>query len=145
LATPQGLDGTRVAVEGAGVFEAQPGAGKEWRPIADLDLASQMESAAAQRQAFSRAIGGGITAVASSGDTVYAGASDGRIWLSADRGQTWRPSRQAAGSPVTNFFVDAQQPQVALAALGGKGAHVLRTVNTGVTWDDLTANLPDVP
>jgi len=30
-----------------------------------------------------------------------------------------------------------------VAVLGGKGSHVLRTINTGVTWDDLTSNLPD--
>ena len=27
---------------------------------------------------------------------------------------------------------------MAVAVLGGKGSHVLRTINTGVTWDDLT-------
>ena len=32
-----------------------------------------------------------------------------------------------------------------LAALGGAGAHVLRTTNSGGFWDDLTSNLPDVP
>ena len=33
---------------------------------------------------------------------------------------------------------------MALAAIGGTGAHVLRTTNTGGIWVDLTSNLPDV-
>ena len=32
---------------------------------------------------------------------------------------------------------------MALAAVGGTGAHVLRTTNSGGFWDDLTADLPD--
>lgn len=145
LATPQGLDGTRVAVEGSGMLEAQPGADKEWRPVADPQLTSQIETAAARRKAFSQSLGAEITAVAGSGDILYAGALDGRIWISSDRGQTWRASRQGSGAVVTGFYVDPQQPQIGLATIGGKGAHVLRTVNTGVTWDDLSSNLPDAP
>ena len=34
---------------------------------------------------------------------------------------------------------------MALAAVGGSGAHVLRTTNSGGFWDDLTSNLPDAP
>jgi uncharacterized protein (TIGR03437 family) len=38
--------------------------------------------------------------------------------------------------------VDAAAPRVALAALSGDGAHLLRTTNSGEFWDDLTGNLP---
>jgi uncharacterized protein (TIGR03437 family) len=47
---------------------------------------------------------------------------------------------------VEGIFVDGQESRIALAVLGGKGTpHVLRSVNTGITWDDLSSNLPDVP
>jgi hypothetical protein len=44
---------------------------------------------------------------------------------------------------VTGIYVDAQESRIALAVVGGKIARVLRTINTGVTWDDISANLPD--
>src|SRR5579859_1172192 len=50
LATPSGLAGTRVLVEGAGLLEQQPGSGNEWRPIADPSLSTRLETDAAQRQ-----------------------------------------------------------------------------------------------
>jgi uncharacterized protein (TIGR03437 family) len=146
LATPQGLAGTRVAVAGAGLLELQPGADKEWRPIADPQLSSQLENDASQRRALSQKLGAEITAFGGAGEILYAGASDGRIWISSDRGQNWVGPRPASGSPVENFFVDSQEPRIAMAVVGGKGGpHVLRTINTGVTWDDVSANLPDAP
>lgn len=146
LATPLGLAGTRVLVDGHGVLEQQPGSDSEWRPIGDIQLSSRLETEALQRRSFSIALGAEITALSGSGDTFYAGASDGRIWVSLDRGQNWTNSRAAAGAAIEGFYVDAQESRVALAVLSGKGAgHVLRSVNRGVTWDDLSSNLPDAP
>jgi uncharacterized protein (TIGR03437 family) len=146
LATPAGLAGTRVLVEGAGLLEQQPGSGTEWRPVTDAPLSARLEADAAQRRNFSLALGAEITAVASSGDTLYAGASDGRIWVSLDRGQNWINYRAASGSPVEGIFADGQESRIAVAVLGGRGApHVLRSVNTGITWDDVSSNLPDAP
>ena len=146
LATPIGLAGTRVLVDGHGVLEQQPGSDSEWRPLGDAQLSSRLESDAAQRHNFSLQLGAEITALAASGDTLYAGASDGRIWVSLDRGQNWTNYRAASGSPVEGFYVDPQESRVALAVLSGRGAqHVLRSVNRGVTWDDLSSNLPTLP
>jgi uncharacterized protein (TIGR03437 family) len=51
---------------------------------------------------------------------------------------------------VESIFVDSREPRIALAALGARlpsaglrTAHVRRTQNGGVFWDDITANLPD--
>ena len=53
---------------------------------------------------------------------------------------------------MERFWVDAQDPRVALAALGAAPddpfrtsapVHVLHTVNGGAFWDNFTANLPD--
>ncbi|HTM51265.1 MAG TPA: hypothetical protein VL285_21365 [Bryobacteraceae bacterium] len=144
VATPQGLAGTRVLAEGAGLLEFQPGGDNDWRPMTDEQLSQQLLREATQRRAASEQLGAEITALGGLGEIRYAGSSDGRIWISTDSAQTWRGPRPASGVPVENFYVDAQQPRIALAVLGGKGAaHVLRTINTGVSWDDLTANLPD--
>jgi uncharacterized protein (TIGR03437 family) len=143
LATPQGLTGTRVTVDGAGLLELQPGADKEWQPIGDPQLSSQLERDANQRRAVSQQLGAEITALGGSGEIHYAGALDGRIWISSDSGQTWRNRRPSSGNPVASFYVDQQEARIAMAVLGGRGAHVLRTINAGVSWDDLSANLPD--
>jgi uncharacterized protein (TIGR03437 family) len=145
LATPQGLAGTRVAVEGVGLLELQPGGDRQWKPAVDPQLSAQLESEAARRQAVSTQLNAEITALAGSGDILYAGASDGRIWVSSDKGQTWPVMRPGSGTPVKGFYADAQDSRIALAVAGGKGSHALRTINTGVTWDDISANLPDAP
>ena len=42
------------------------------------------------------------------------------------------------------IFVDAKEPRIALAVYGSrKLARVVRTMNGGQFWDDMTANLPE--
>jgi uncharacterized protein (TIGR03437 family) len=141
LSTPSGTAGVRVQVDGLGVLELPPG-GSVWAPAPGAELLNE----AALRQRYSAAIRADITASGSSGDVVYAGSSDGRIWVSFDGGQTFpAPPWQGAG-PVERIFVDAAEPRVALVALGGEnGPHVLRTTNSGNFWDPLDGNLPDAP
>jgi uncharacterized protein (TIGR03437 family) len=138
LATPGGTSGTRVQAEGVGSIELPPGS-SVWFPESS---AAQNDEAQLRRQ-YSAATGAQITAVGSAGTTVYAGASDGRIWVSLDSGATFRLSRTELAGPVERLFVDSLEPRVALAALGGSGVHVLRTTSSGSIWDDLTGNLPD--
>src|SRR6266436_4031948 len=95
LTTPAGLAGTRVAADGVGLLELQPGGDNQWRPIADPQLSAQVESDTAQRRAASQKLGVEITALGGMGEIRYAGAADGRIWISTDRGQTWRGPRPA--------------------------------------------------
>jgi len=59
--------------------------------------------------------------------------------------RTYFAQLSAEGRTVERIYVDPAQPNLALAALGGDGPHVLRTVNGGIFWDDISANLPDVP
>lgn len=45
---------------------------------------------------------------------------------------------------VEGIWVDPKDPRTALAALGGtRGPRVLRTINGGQFWDDVTADLPE--
>ncbi len=85
---------------------------------------------------------------------MYAGSSDGQIWSSADKGETWStPSDRLAG-PVEALYVNPKDGRIALAAVGSRNPaaapsaklpHVLRTMNGGIFWDDVTSNLPDSP
>jgi uncharacterized protein (TIGR03437 family) len=142
LATPAGATGTRIVADGLGVLELGPG-DQVWKPAA----AGDAQQVSGLRREYGAAIGAEISATAGSGDLVYAGSSDGRIWVSFDRGRSWQPSQPAAGAnPVESIWADAAQPRVALAAMGGgAGAHLLRTTNSGVTWTDITADLGDAP
>jgi uncharacterized protein (TIGR03437 family) len=141
LSTPIGTAGTRIQVDGLGVLELPPG-GSVWAPAPAAELLNE----AVLRQRYSAVLRAEITVSGSSGDVVYAGSSDGRIWVSFDGGRTFpAPPWQAAG-PVERIFVDAAEPRVALAALAGdQGPHVLRTTNSGTFWDPLDGNLPDAP
>ena len=141
LSTPSGTAGARIQVDGLGGLELPPG-GSVWAPAPAADLLNE----AMLRQRYSAVVGAGITVSGSSGDVVYAGSSDGRIWVSFDGGRTFPAPPWQASGPVERIFVDAAEPRVALAALAGdRGPHVLRTTNSGAFWDPLDGNLPDAP
>jgi uncharacterized protein (TIGR03437 family) len=78
------------------------------------------------------------------------GTVDGRISVSIANGPTQNWSI-AGGAPVQGFWVDPQDSRIALAILGARpspvagvpATHVLRTLDAGQIWDDMTANLPD--
>ena len=143
LATPGGMHGTRILVRGLGAMELAPGA-EAWQPTSDAQIQAEDTAEANAMRRASQALGTRITAVALAGQTFYAGAADGRMWVSLDAGASWTASpRTGANGPVERFFADSAEPRVALAAVGGTGAHVLRTTNSGGFWDDLTADLPD--
>lgn len=96
----------------------------------------------ALRARFSGVLGVDITAAASSGGFVYAAANDGRLFSSADRGATWRQAASPVpGMPApTRIWVDGERPEVALA---NAGSRLLRTINAGLFWDDVTGTLPN--
>jgi uncharacterized protein (TIGR03437 family) len=85
-----------------------------------------------------------VSAAAQAGSTAYAGTADGRLLVSLDSGATWNEAPQIAGASrategITRIWLDAERPAVALAAAG---AQLLRTVNGGLFWDDVTGALP---
>lgn len=139
LAPPSGPAGVRIWLDGFGPVEASPGGGRSWAPVADSSFRQEEEL----RRTYGQAIGVAITALAGNGDLRYAGAADGRLFLSSDGGRSWSLTPAPAGGPIEALWVDPQEPRVALAAVGGGGPQVLRTVNGGLFWDDLTANLPE--
>lgn len=142
LAAPRGSNGVRAAILTGGetaAFEWRGGEAGGWLPVADDTIAREevFRLQAAER------IQSAIAAAALSGGIGYAGGADGRLWASQDSGITWRV---AAGGPVglaERFWVDQANPRTALAVVraGASEWRLLRTVNGGAWWDDLTANL----
>jgi photosystem II stability/assembly factor-like uncharacterized protein len=95
-------------------------------------------------------------AAASDGNTVYEGARDGTLQVTTNAGvgagATW--VARNTGLPnraITQIVVDPTTPSTAYVAFSGftvspdtKG-HVFKTTNTGVTWTDISGNLPNTP
>lgn len=151
LATPQGGRGVRVAAavrDSLESFEWVPGEKVAWQhagdPLLNRDLAL--------REVLSETLQAKIQAVAVSGEYLYAGSADGRIWTSRDRGRIWNAAPEQYWAPVEAIHTDPLDGRLAIAVLGARpqsapvparAALVLRTVNGGGFWDDLTANLPD--
>lgn len=87
-------------------------------------------------------VGGRVQALAVDGDTVYAGAADGGVWRSSDRGKTWLPVSDGLPSISSgDLTVDPSNGDVwygtGEAATGFHmytGAGVFRSTNGGDTW-----------
>jgi uncharacterized protein (TIGR03437 family) len=138
LRTPSAGVSARAALDGAGpLYEVEWTAGGKtgWTPAASDLTAQELFS----RQAIGSVLGAPITATAREGDFLYAGGSDGRLWVSPDNGRFWRPFRASESSPVSAIRLIRGEPAIALASAGSR---LLRTMNGGLFWDDITANLP---
>jgi uncharacterized protein (TIGR03437 family) len=147
LGLPSGVLGMRIAVDTNGTLSAwewNPGEKQAWRPFASQALTVEQDL----EQALGSVLSARLSAVAMSGDYVYAGSESGQLWGSADRGKTWTKAPDTYSSSVRRIWVDARDPRLAMAALSAparnasKPARVLRTINGGGFWDDLTADLP---
>ncbi len=143
LASPAGTRGVALLLDGLGIVEWAPGEKLAWHRAEHPALIAEQAALLLARNR----LGPEVTAASIAGDLLYAGASDGRIWVSSDQGQTWRLSRPAGPGTVRSFHIDAREPRIALAALaataGEESPRVLRTINGGIFWDDITPGLPD--
>ncbi|HMD48656.1 MAG TPA: hypothetical protein VKG79_06150 [Bryobacteraceae bacterium] len=150
LALASGANGVRLAVaDGSAQIEWAPGEKSAWRPVDSADARREQTLKAALST-----VGRTITSIQTARDFVYAGDSEGRLQVSSDGGATWStPFRAASDSgPVEAIWVDRNDSRVAIAALGARSAalpgsarpvYVVRTMNAGIFWDDITDNLPD--
>jgi uncharacterized protein (TIGR03437 family) len=147
---PSGSRGVRLSlVGGTSEIEWAPGEKTAWRPVDGADLQRENTTKAA----LSELLGHPIRAIATSNDYVYTGDSEGRLLVSPDAGASWPQQFKLADlGAVESIWVDANDPRVALAVLSRRPAnsqaqtkptYVLRTMNGGIFWDDITANLPD--
>jgi uncharacterized protein (TIGR03437 family) len=156
LGLPSGTRGVRLELAGAAQeVEWAPGEKTAWKPVDAADLEREQDLKNALSQVLKRP----VTAIAAAEEYIYAGDSEGRLQVSADAGVSWGAAFKLGeqGKPgeqgkVDAIWVDASDPRVAVAVLGArssvaagsaKAAYVLRTMNGGSFWDDITANLPE--
>ena len=148
LNLPAGDQGVRIALLNDAAADWPPGNKEAWLPAGNSDLVNETQL----RAALSSLRGVNVTALAIAGDFIYTGMQNGDVSVSANRGLSWQTFSSAGSGAVERFWIDAQDPRVALAALGAAPddsfrtnapAHVLHTVNGGAFWDNFTANLPD--
>ena len=137
----RGLQVALAGVAGSRIAEWAPGFRLGWLRIAGLDKEELL------RGAYGRVLGAKLSAAAEGGGAQYGGSEDGRLWASLDGGENWRPAPNSnALSEVRRIVTDPQDGRFAVAALAGsegKGTRVLRTLDGGASWDDLTADLPE--
>ncbi len=150
LAVPTGSRGVRIsAARETSEIEWAPGEKIAWRTTDGAELSRENNVKAALSQVLKHT----ITAVATSKDYIYAGDAEGRLQVSPDAGASWPQQFKLADlGAVESIWVDPSDGRVAVAALGARPAsspgqskpsYVLRTMNGGIFWDDITANLPD--
>ena len=150
-ALASGPNGIRMAIaNGGGQIEWAPGEKSAWRPVDSADAGRDQTLKAALSAVLNRT----VTAIQTVKDFIYAGDSEGRLQVSSDGGSTWSTAFRASSDsgPVEAIWVDRNDARVAIAALGARAASlpdsarpvsVVRTMNGGIFWDDITDNLPD--
>jgi uncharacterized protein (TIGR03437 family) len=154
LGLPSGTRGVRLSVaNSAEEIEWAPGEKTAWKPVDATGGASDVELDQNQKNALSRELKHSVTAIATAKDYIYAGGADGRLRVSADAGVSWGAiAKLGETGKVEAIWVDPNDPRVAVAALSArpsaavgatKPSYVLRTMNGGGFWDDITANLPE--
>lgn len=82
--------------------------------------------------------------------TVYSTTSDGKIFVSTDGGSNWVERDAPARDSFQQIVVDPTDPKHALIARNefdraGATGHVFETKDGGVTWVNISGNLPNVP
>jgi uncharacterized protein (TIGR03437 family) len=149
MGLPSGTRGVRLGLTGvAQEVEWAPGEKSAWKTVdaADMEREQKLKSALSQVLKHS------VTSIATAKDYVYEGDSEGRLQVSSDAGVSWGVAFKLGEQKVESIWVDANDPRVAVAALGARGSavagsakpvYVLRTMNGGSFWDDITANLPE--
>jgi uncharacterized protein (TIGR03437 family) len=123
-----------------GEFTWNAGERMAWRPSNSSVLAEEQRLITSA----SASLGMEVSAIASAGDVLYAGTSDGHLFFSRDGGANWSPSGVVDGAGrVHRIRIDAQDPNLAIAVTRSTArARVLRTNTGGVFWEDLTGDLP---
>jgi hypothetical protein len=93
-----------------------------------------------------------VAAARTNPNVLYAGTDDGYLWGSTNLGQTWTRFTDPAlpNRWVTRVAVDPNNASIAYVTYSGlrnadNNAHVLRTIDGGAHWTDISGNLPMAP
>jgi hypothetical protein len=142
-ATHVSAEAFQAAARQAAALPAVPGA---WQELTDLPYDSD---AVGYRDPFWSNSGGGaglvsgrMSAIATDGDVVYAGAADGGVWKSTDKGAHWLPvfdkqTRLSIGAIAIDpadhsVWVGTGEANTAFENYEGDG--IYRSANAGHTW-----------
>ena len=97
---------------------------------------------------------GTVTTIAvapSNSNVIYAGTDDSHVWVTTDIGTTWNDiSDPLPYRWVTRVTVDPVDENIIYVTFSGlkwrdPQPHVFRSDDMGVTWSDISSNLPDAP
>jgi hypothetical protein len=80
-------------------------------------------------------------------NTLYVSSNAGAVYVTTDGGATWSTRTPPGGGTFQDFAVDPTDSNVAyvVSPTFSGAARVWRTANAGVTWTNITGNLPNVP
>ena len=126
------------------VYQTTNGAAS-WQRISPLLVTSASDN--------SKAISA-LAIAPNSGNTIYAGTSDGKVWVTTNGGGNWQDiSAGTAGRFVKSFGINPTNSQDVIITFSGfaelsgatQGTHVYRSVDAGGHWTDLSTNLPNTP
>jgi uncharacterized protein (TIGR03437 family) len=137
----------RAEVEGLGLVQLPPAAAAAHANWIPAGADATFEGREAQRRAAAT-LGTELTAFATSPGTWYAGAKDGRLWISIDQGNRWAAAPQSAGGRIAAIATGDSPHSALMAVEAPEGApadfpRVLRTINDGATWEDVSFLLPE--
>jgi uncharacterized protein (TIGR03437 family) len=134
LALPNGYRAARVLGANGLEFEWLPGERAGWRISSQSTLTKEifLKSQIGNRWNAT------ITAAVDRNEWIYAGAQDGRLFVSSDRGLNWQTYTFSDSGPVRALFVHPGDWRSAIAVMQNR---VLRTSNGGQVWDDITAGM----
>lgn len=116
--------------------------GDNWEPISDALNASDYGSIEA------------LGLAASDAQVIYAGTTDGTLWVTTTGGEAWDEITGDSFPPrgITRVAVDPTDAQTAYVTFKGfdlqtpdQPGHIFRTTDGGQSWEDISGNLPDAP
>jgi len=144
--TSTGTGTTTTLYLGSNLLFRSTNSAASWTPIsADLTNGNQ---------GVGGVVFGTITTLAvapSNRNTIYIGTDDGNVWVTRDTGRTYlRLDLTLPDLWVTRVAVDPDDDAIAYVTFSGFRvdqplAHVFRTTNHGITWSDISGDLPDAP
>jgi len=81
-------------------------------------------------------------------DVIYVGTANGRIQVTTDKGANWNlRNSNLPAAYCTRLVIDENNAAIAYATFSGfnSGNKIYKTTNYGVTWTNISGNLPNVP
>ena len=113
--------------------------GDNWSPVSDYLTDQSIQS---------------LAVALSDPQVLYAGTTDGLLWMTPDGGDSWENVTGVEFPPrgVARVAIDPTDADVVYAIFGGfdlqtpdTPGHVFHSTDGGQTWDDISYNLPDAP